>query len=65
VAIAKRIELPRHLVPVALCYEAVAILTPLPTLSAIIRHHRVLAAPLLIGLAIHLLHAPVVIVVAS
>ena len=62
----RRVELPRHLVTAACCYEAAALLTRrIPTLSTITWHHRILAFPILLGLAVHLLRAPVTVVVAS
>jgi hypothetical protein len=62
----RRIELPRHLVTVACVYEAIALLTRrIPTLSTLTWHHRALAFPILLGLAVHLLRAPVVVVVGS
>ena len=62
----RRVEWPRHLVTITCVYEATALLTRrLPTLSTLTWRHRLLAFPLLVGLAIHLLYAPVVVVVAS
>ena len=62
----RRIEWPRHLVTITCIYEATALLTRrIPTLSTVCWHHRLLAFPLLIGLAVHLLRAPVVVVVGS
>ena len=54
----RRVEL-AHLAGIAFGFEAIAILTKkMPTLSTVCRRHRVLAFPILVGLAVHLLRAP-------
>ena len=62
----RRLEIPPHLVTAACVWEATAIVTGwIPTFSSITRKHKVSAVLLLIGLAIHLVLTPVVVVVGS